>query len=490
MAKKFLIGSVVVFTLIIVGLVVAISMVDLNSYKPKIQQIVKDASGYELLVNGDIAVSFIPFGLKIKDVSVAVPQKEAFTKLESFSVALQLLPLLKQEFRVDYVVLSGLKIDIKKTKDGKFNYEVAQTTPTQSQASKEPLQEGAQQNKIPLVNVAEVRLENSHVSFEDEESESKAVLSNINLVAENISYEPSKEPLKAVDFEGDLKISSISYNKYKITNMALKFGMKDALVDVSSMTYTLFGSHASGNAKADLSGKSPKVQFSQQIPKLGLQNFSKEILEKELFDGELGLELNLQATLDTPEVLKKSLKGSVAFDGVGVGIAGYDLDKILTSYDKSQNIDMVDVGSFLLAGPLGFALSKSSDSANIYVGAKNGKTLLKHLHVKMDIADTKARLSDVAMATGKNRVAIKGDLDILKERFLDVKLGILDEKNCAKYAQTIQGTFAKPSIKIDENVVNSVVNIASSLLKKSQKIIVKDANKNCTPFYEGIVKQP
>jgi hypothetical protein len=163
---------------------------------------------------------------------------------------------------------------------------------------------------------------------------------------------------------------------------------------------------------------------------------------------------------------------------------------MLGNYDKSQNIDMVDIGSFLVAGPVGFALSKSSDGVGAYSALKGGSTLLKHLHVKLDVTKGTTKLSDVALATGKNRVALKGALELVNEKFLDLKVGILDKKGCAKYSQSIEGTFSKPSIKLDENAVKSVVNMASSLFGKSKNLLGTQNNDKCTVFYNGVVAHP
>jgi AsmA protein len=128
----------------------------------------------------------------------------------------------------------------------------------------------------------------------------------------------------------------------------------------------------------------------------------------------------------------------------------------------------------------------------VYSGASGGTTLLKHLHIETNIAKGIANLTDVAMATGKNRVAVKGKLDLVNEKFLGVQLGVMDARNCAKYSQSIQGTFAKPSIKVDESMVNTAVNMATSLFSKFSGAVApkKQDNSKCTVFYNGVVKQP
>jgi len=101
--KKFLIGTVVVFALIIVGLVIAISMVNLNKYKPQIEKAVKENSGYEMKINGDISASFSPVGISISKVELRNPQiktDQKFFQMGKLGVAVELMPLLSKKVKV------------------------------------------------------------------------------------------------------------------------------------------------------------------------------------------------------------------------------------------------------------------------------------------------------------------------------------------------------------------------------------------------------
>lgn len=489
MIKKFFIGTTIFLALVIVALIVTIKMLDLNKYKPQITEAVKDASGYELQIKGDIATSFSPIGIQASEISLRVPGSEAFTTLKSFKVALDAKALLDSKIKVNYIVLSDLDLHVKKAKDGKFNFEVAKEATQKDTKSSEEGNQTTSEVKIPLVNVDEVRLENVNILYEDVANKSKATLSKLGLVLNNISYDSSKEPKMGVGLDGNVNIALVQYGDYKIKDIKAEFSFHDAIAKVKTMQYSIFDSQGSGNASVDLSTQSPKVAFVQDIPKLQLVNFSKEILKKEMFEGNVNLHVNLSTLLGTQKQLQKALNGEIALDGQGVGIKGYDLDKLLSGYDKSQSIDAVDIGSFLVAGPVGFALSKSSDGAKAYSAIQGGSTLIKHLHVKLDFKNHMGTLSDVALATGKNRVAMKGTLDMANEK-LAIKVGILDTKGCAKYSQSIGGTFSNPKVEVDEGTINTVINMASSLFGKSKVLLGMQNNTACTVFYNGIVKQP
>lgn len=481
--KRLLVTSIVILALAIIGLVVAISMVDLNKHKPQIAQIVKEKSGYDIKIKGDISVSFFPVGLRVNDVALAKLKNKPFVTLKEFNIVVKILPLLASKIKVDYLLLDGMNIDIKKYENGKFNYEVKKSQTTTKEATSEK-----EVTKRPLLDVKEVKIQNVYVSYFDEKTKAQAKVEDFDLLMHNIAYDATKEPLHAISFTGQIDIKKISYNKYNIHDTNIAFTFKDAIAKVTSMTYNLFDSHAKATATVDLNKKYPYVKFAQNIPKLKLVNFSKEILEKELLDGEVNFDLKLATTLN--KLPQKNIQTTLIFDGQNIGIKGYDIDKIVEGYSKSQGIDVVDIGSFLVAGPVGLALSKSTDGVKAYSGLKSGRTLLKHLHIKIDTLKGKANLSDVALATGKNRIAIKGSLDLVQERFVNAKVGVLDKKSCAKYSQTITGALKKPSIKIDESTVDTVVNITSSLFGKGKKLLKNNKSNKCKLFYKGVVSHP
>jgi len=468
---------VILLGVIVVGLVIAVSMVDLNEYKPKIEKAVKDASGYDLKIDGKIGVSLSPIGVSIRKVSVTNPKKGTFAKLGSFDIAVELMPLLKKEIKINYVTLSDLDLNIKKLKNGKFNYEVAGQKNSTKKVTKA---ENKKDTKLPLINVTEVRLRNANVTYSDVKTKSIAKLKNINIVINDIELNPAKKKLQSIAFRGKVKIDKITYDKYIIDNTNLTFAMKNAIADISSMSYSIFNSDASGKARVDLNGKNPKIRFEQKIKNLKLVNFSKIVLNRDLFDGETNADVKLSFVAGDLNLIKKTLAGNMLLDGQKVTLKGYDLDKIAKTYNSAKdakNMKKANLGAILT----------NVANANI----SGGTTAIEHLHVKIDISKRVAILSDIAVATLKNRVAIKGSTNIVSEKLNNVQIGLLDNKGCAKFSQTIQGTFSKPVIKVDESMVTTVVNTVSSFFGKVANIGgTKKANGPCKVFYNGVVKQP
>lgn len=491
--KKFMIATVIVLGLIIVGLVIAISMLDLNDYKPKIQQAVKDASGYDLKIAGDISTSFSPIGISISDVSLSVPEEKAFVTFKNFDVAVELMPLLKQEVKVNYVVLSNLDLMIVKEKNGKFNFDIATEKSKVKEEKTTTTDETEETQTIPLVNVKKVKLENANISYIDNISDAKANVNNIDVEITDIVLDSSKEKLKSIALKGIVGIEKIQYNKYKVLNTSLDFDLKDAVANLNSMKYTIFDSLASAKAQVDMSGKEPKITFEESIPNLKLENFSKEVLEKDLLKGTVNSTAKLSFVGADEVSMKKTLSGNVLFDGKDVGIKGYDLDKIVKSYNDLKSGDLKQTGTSFLSS----ALENTANGKDAFDNLKGGTTAINQLHVKIDIANKVANFSDMAISTMNNRVALKGGINLLDESLKDMSVAILDKKGCASYSQGIEGTLSNPKGKalsadsITVEKVQEVVDMVSSLFGKSKKKEVKkETNEECKVFNNGVVAHP
>ena len=127
MFQKIGLSVVLFFTLSIVLFFLVIKVIDFNEYKPKIQKMIKEATGYELSIKGDITLSLTPVGVSILNVEVSNPSYQSdapFAQLGSFDVAIEIAPLLRKEVKVKYIALEKLTLLIEKTQEGKFNFEI------------------------------------------------------------------------------------------------------------------------------------------------------------------------------------------------------------------------------------------------------------------------------------------------------------------------------------------------------------------------------
>ncbi len=107
--KKLLIGLVALVFLAVVILIAAPFFIPVGTYKDQIAERTREATGRELEIRGDFALSLLPrFELVVEDVVFAnapgAGQPEMVT-LKSLLVQLQVWPLLSGEIKVDSFVL-------------------------------------------------------------------------------------------------------------------------------------------------------------------------------------------------------------------------------------------------------------------------------------------------------------------------------------------------------------------------------------------------
>ena len=97
-----------------------------------------------------------------------------------------------------------------------------------------------------------------------------------------------------------------------------------------------------------------------------------------------------------------------------------------------------------------------------------------------------ADATDCALATQHNRVALKGKLNLVSERYDNVIVALLDDKGCAKFKQGISGPFGSPQIGA-VSAVESLAEPIFNLYRKAKRFI---QGGKCEVFYNGSVQQP
>ncbi len=478
-------------TTIIVMLVILIMSFDLNKYKPTIEKKVYEATGKELKINGKIGLSLAPFGVSINDVVVKNPKGFSdgnMFKMKRAAVSLQLAPLLSKQIKVNYVKLIDINLLIEKNKKGILNLSVAKKEIKQKkEIKKAPADQKAAQ--LPAVNVGKVLVENVNIVYNDKQAKIKAKINGLNLTINDIALSQNKDILKALSLKGLLSISSIKYDRYLIKDVSANFKFKDKIATIDPMKLTTFGSQAVGKLIYNMQGRKPKIYIQEYTAKFDLKEISKEFIksDKISLDGYVKTDIKLSMIGTDPKLIKRTLNGSIFVDGNNFGIKGVDLNQMLQSYDKVKKLNKKNIGPFLL--------NASTPKGGLVSDFGEGKTTaVKRAVINTSIKRGVATLKDVALSTGKYRVAVKGKLDLYRERFLGVRVAFLDKRGCAKISQKVGGSFNKPKIKLDASTLTSgaVQGAVKSLLGSFGGLMPSGSNSKkttkCKVFYNGVVK--
>jgi AsmA protein len=142
------------------------------------------------------------------------------------------------------------------------------------------------------------------------------------------------------------------------------------------------------------------------------------------------------------------------------------------------------VGAFLVAGPLGVAVTKCYDFARV-LGSTGGSSEIPSLTSEWHIEHGVAVAKDVAMTTTKNRIALKGALDFVNDRFQDVTVALVDKQGCVRVRQTANGPFSQPDVE-KPNVLVSTTGPVRTLFKQAKHLL----GGHCEVFYSGSLPPP
>ncbi len=123
--KKLLIGVVAVGVLLVAAILIAPSFIDWNAHKQEIAAIVRDATGRDLTIRGNIDVTILPSpALRVEDVrlsSIEGAVSPEMVRLPDWVVDEAFAPLLEGRLAT-VVTLVRPTVNLEKLKDGRVNW--------------------------------------------------------------------------------------------------------------------------------------------------------------------------------------------------------------------------------------------------------------------------------------------------------------------------------------------------------------------------------
>jgi AsmA protein len=131
-------------------------------------------------------------------------------------------------------------------------------------------------------------------------------------------------------------------------------------------------------------------------------------------------------------------------------------------------------------------LTKSYNFGSLYEESWGGKGTIRKLVSIWKVKNGVAGAIDVALASKKYRIAMKGGLNFINDRFVDVTVAVLDKRGCAVYSQKVHGPFRKPKIE-KVSIFKSITGSVSNALENAWEFI---RGSECPVFYSGSVAQP
>lgn len=191
--KKFLkwVG-ILLGLLILLAILIFISLVTFvnpNRFKPLIAEKIQIATGRKIIMDGDLSWTVFPtLGLKTGHFTLKNPagfDQDIFAEVKDAIVSVKLLPLLKKEIKSDGITLDGLKLHLVKNAKGQVNWSFATADTNKSATVKQATLNN--NSAIPSIAILGLTINNSEITWKDEQQKKNISLDKLNFHAKNIS---------------------------------------------------------------------------------------------------------------------------------------------------------------------------------------------------------------------------------------------------------------------------------------------------------------
>ncbi len=470
--KGLMIAGGVVF-LIVIAAIVAVLLFDINSYKSQIETAASEATGLDVRIKGEMGLAFFPFGISAKDIHVANKESEILS-LESLKLRAEFIPLLKKQLKVTTCELVKPAITIVKDAEGKYNFESNKKISTIGWPG-------------TASGLNELKLSKGALVYLNKRTGEKTELKEFNMATRDLSMAgTSGGIIKNVSFTGSFDCKEVLRKDLRIENLKGPIKADKGVFSLKPLTMDVFGGKGEGDFTADESPADPAYKLNLKVSKLDFEKLEEFFGTKKVIGGKGDLSASLTVKEQEGRKLMSSLDGTFSLRGDNLVSYTIDLDKVLSAYKTSQQFHLVDLAAYFIVGPLGSAALTGYRYGNLYYETQGGRGAITQFISHWTIKNGEADATDCALATHHNRVALKGKLNLVRERYDKVTVAILDDKGCAIYTQTISGSFGSPQ----SGTVSAIESLAGPLLdlyRKAKRFVQAD---KCEVFYHGSVQQP
>jgi len=466
----FIIGGVVGLLLLVA--LVAPLVVDLDCYKPRLEAAASNALGMDVRIGGRLGMGFFPgFHLTVEDVRILGEQGVALASVKRASLWIELIPLLRREFRLRRIELTQPTLSIERDPGGRFNVERLKRAVA----------------LLGALDGASVSLSGGALRYADRRSGEGIEATGLELQVSRMRLTEEKGPglLKGLSLRAELACGRVRTKDLFVSDLKVSVAGRKGVFELRPVTMSLFGGQVAGGIHADLSGPVPLCQIRCSLPHFRIEEFFKTLSPEKAAEGVMDFSGSLSMQGRTASQMVQTAAGEVSLRGENLILEGNDLDRRLSRFESSQSFNLVDVGAVFFAGPLGLAVTKGYNFASLFRGS-GGSSRIRALVSDWRVERGVANAQDVALATTKNRIALQGGLDFVNGRFADVTVAVIDARGCASVRQAIHGSFGKPVVE-KPRVITSLAGPVLKLYRQTRGLFPAGP---CEVFYSGSVAPP
>ncbi len=182
--KKIVIFFISLIALIFISVLLIPKFIDWNIIKPKIAAAVKESTGRDLTINGDIEVSIFP-DLEFSVADIHLSNGSGMTEVEMMSIGsvvgkVSLMPLLKKRVVIESFIIQKPALHLEVNKSGKPNW-IFETTDAKPPTPVEKPTESSGGLPISDLTLGDIKVEQGVISYFEATTGKKIKAQDINL---------------------------------------------------------------------------------------------------------------------------------------------------------------------------------------------------------------------------------------------------------------------------------------------------------------------
>ncbi|MCK9621817.1 MAG: AsmA family protein [Methylobacter sp.] len=192
---KIILSTIAAMALLLIAVVSILPFViNPNDFKPEIIAAVKDKTGRELTLDGELKLSLFPWaGISTEKIALSnAPefQDRPFATIEEGNIGIRLLPLLSKKAEISRIVLKGLVLNLARNKQGLTNWD--DLTASDLKTAPAVVADKTDAQPVPeqtTFSIGDITIENARINWDDLKTEKHIEIKDLNLNADKLIFD-------------------------------------------------------------------------------------------------------------------------------------------------------------------------------------------------------------------------------------------------------------------------------------------------------------
>ncbi|MBD3671473.1 MAG: AsmA family protein [Gammaproteobacteria bacterium] len=474
---NWLASLLVFFTALLITVILSL---DLNSYRPRLEQALTQALGARVAINGDLGLALKPdIALTIEGLSIG-PASQEIASVEQLSVFMALLPLLRREIEIESIDLVRGTLNL--------NAEHFPMVPADLSA---PAKEIPEQDRWhwKLTQAASLHIRHGQLSYTNVEPSWTISLDDFDLRLKTRELSPTilqQQGVDALNIKGSLRSHTLVSPWASLKQAETDVSLIGRDLSFDGIRAQVFGAKTEANAHIAFLPRDTIYNLDFHLKDLEAAQSINRLAREGLVEGEMQLRTKLRWQGSSSRAMISSLNGTVSLHGEKLKLNKIDLDKSIEAFEKSQHFNLVDLGAYFFMGPMGTVATKGFSFAKLGASFNGGSSHISRLNSDWVIENGVARADDVAFSTQRNLLAVQGHLDLVQARYEGITFAIVDTNGCARFSQEVSGPLSRPVVEAPRKL-SLITAPVREVLEIPRKLLGSD---KCKPFYRGSLSHP